>query len=56
MTNVHYNVIQEYGKNNLNAQLADCKRYLIANSDEALAQVEKIEILQLNLLQIRFLN
>lgn len=41
MTNVHYNVIQEYGKNNLNAQLADCKRYLIANSDEALAQVEK---------------
>ena len=40
MTNVHYNVIQEYGESNLSAQLADCKRYLIANSDEALAKVE----------------
>lgn len=40
MTNVHYNVIQEYGENNLSAQLADCKRYLVANSDEALAKVE----------------
>lgn len=41
MTNVHYNVIQEYGKNNLSAQLADCKIYLIANSDKALAEQER---------------
>lgn len=41
MTNVHYNVIQEYGESNLSAQLADCKRYLIANSDEALVKVEE---------------
>ena len=40
MTNVHYNAIQEYGESNLSAQLADCKRYLIANSDEALTKVE----------------
>lgn len=40
MTNVHYNVIQEYGESNLSAQLADCKRYLDANSDKALAKVQ----------------
>lgn len=40
MTNVHYNVIQEYGESNLSAQLADCKRYLVANSADSLARVE----------------
>lgn len=41
MTNVHYTVIKEYGESNLSAQLADCRRYLEANSDEALAKVEE---------------
>lgn len=40
MTNVHHNVIKEYGESNISTQLADCKHYLNANSGDAKKTIE----------------
>lgn len=42
MTNVHYNVIQEFGEKNLNAQLVSCKQYLEKNSEKKVEEVEQL--------------